>query len=194
MRLKACFSTGLLFAAALILTPPANAEQVPVPHIENGVARLRVVHAVNPRLPKVTDQELQALLAVMQQTVSDHFQIEVKLEGPVEIAVSDLLTAIPATIVTARKDIIYDFKTGTGDRDRLREGYVRTLRQWGTPLADLVAYAQPYLIRPVQKKSYKCPTAYGLLLKSAPCNKKEDKIIPTLVFAMKLAGQERNSM
>jgi hypothetical protein len=154
MRLKACYSKCLLIAATLLLTPTADAEQVPVPRIENGVARLRVVHAVNSRLPKITDQELQSLLAVMQQTVSDHFQIEVKLDAPVEVAVSDLLTAIPAKITSARKDIIYDFKTGTGDRARLLKGYEKTLREWETPLADLVAYAQPYLVQPVQKKSY----------------------------------------
>ena len=154
MRLRACYSAGLLMAAAILLTPPADAEQVSVPRIENGVARLRVVHAVNPRLPKVTDQELQTLLAVMQRTVSEHFQIEIKLEGPVEITVSDLLAAIPTKIVTARKNVIYDFKTGTGDRERLQKGYVKTLRQWGTPLADLIAYAQPFLLWPVQKKSY----------------------------------------
>ena len=91
----------------------------------------------------------------MQKTAAKHFWVTVKLEGPSEVDVHDLLASIPAHALKGRQDVIYDFRTGGGDRSRLIAGYEKTLRDWKTPLDDLIAYARPYLGQPVSPRSYR---------------------------------------
>jgi hypothetical protein len=153
MRIKFGFVAALL--TGMFLSSGGQADYVPVPRIESNAAALRVVHAVNPRLPKLEEGELKQMLTVMQKTVAEHFGIRVTLEGPIRQSVSSLLDGIPDHIVAAREPVIYDFKSGTGDRVRLIDGYVTTLKEWKTPLADLIAYAKPWLVQPVSDVSYK---------------------------------------
>ena len=81
---------GFLLLAEFLFSPVAQAKvkTVALAHIEDGTVRLRVAHAINPRMPKASQQEIQAMLKAMQETVLDHFQIKVLLEKPVEVDVS----------------------------------------------------------------------------------------------------------
>jgi hypothetical protein len=143
-------------AAALFLTGAGQAktEIVPLPKIEDGIARLRVVHAINPRLPRLDNQELKTALAVMQQTVATHFNIQIEIESVSERSVRDLLTRIPERAVRARKNVIFDFKTGKGNRSKLIEGYRKTLKLLRLRVGDVVAYTRPHLEKPVREKTY----------------------------------------
>ena len=145
----------LTVLSGLMLAGQVSADIVPLPQLENRTANLRVAHAVNPRLPKLTKSELATMLAEMQRTMADHFDIRVVVDEPVEVDVHQLLSAIPDRAIKVRGEVIYDFKTGTGNRDRLRTGYDKTLREWRTPVNDLVAYAKPHLVEPVRHKTFR---------------------------------------
>ncbi|MBT4083536.1 MAG: hypothetical protein HN725_19705 [Alphaproteobacteria bacterium] len=143
----------LVLAISIFAGQAAQAEIVPVPLIENGMASLRVVHAVNPRLSKLSDHELAILLEEMTAIVKMHFGISLLLDKPKQKTVAELLAAIPKKALDIRGQEIYDFKTGTGNKKRLIDGYLKTLRSWKTPVAKLIDYASPYLVQPVSFRS-----------------------------------------
>jgi hypothetical protein len=153
--MRANFSICLLFLTGVLFCTESRAEIkiVALPNIEDGIVRLRVAHAINPRLPKLDGLEIQRMLKVMEKTVLDHFQIKVLFESPVEVDVTRLLGKIPAQVLQYGQRDIFDFKSGTGNRRRLINGYHKTLKLRGQDTAHLVKYTQPYLVKPVSAQT-----------------------------------------
>jgi hypothetical protein len=116
-----------------------------VPIAPGATIHLRVAHAVNDRLPRMTAEQLQTLLEATRKTALEHFGVHLKFSEITETSVDALLALIPPQVRLARMDEIYDFKSGTGDRKRLADGILTTLQERKTTLADALAYARPYL-------------------------------------------------
>ncbi len=124
------------------------------PELEPGRVRLRVVHAVNSRLDRLSEAEVAALLAETRKTVREHFGIELEFLDAGRTDLHRLIAEIPKKALKARGRDIYDFKHGGGDRARLVAGMARSMARRKTVIADAIAYATPYLLGPVEPATY----------------------------------------
>lgn len=69
--------------------------RVPTPRLPEGVITLRVVHAVNPRLPRFGDVQFDQLLRAAEETAFRSFGIRVALQSAGTISIEDLFRAMP---------------------------------------------------------------------------------------------------
>ena len=127
---------------------------LPLPTLPDGVSELRVAYVRNPRLPEMTDGQLQLLLETARQGVREHFGREIRFAAPVRLSVQDLFQRFTAEQSKDLNNGIYDFKTGRGDDARLRKAYVQGLSRHKDNLDDQIDYARPYLLAPLTGHSY----------------------------------------
>ncbi|MBU4046156.1 MAG: hypothetical protein KJ572_07405, partial [Gammaproteobacteria bacterium] len=90
-----------------------------VPIQPGQTIHLRVAHAVNDRLPRMTPEQLDTLLAATRKTALEHFGVHLEFSEISETSVDVLLALIPPKVRQARMNEIYDFKSGMGDRKQL---------------------------------------------------------------------------
>jgi hypothetical protein len=117
-----------------------------------STVQIRVVQANNPRLPHMSPEQIQIMLASAQLTVWKNFGVYVEFTEAPEIGIDSLFALIPPPVKEARLGSIYDFKSGTGDKHLLAEGIHTTLTEHGTKLDSAFAYAKPYLPAESQPK------------------------------------------
>ena len=133
-------------------TPSPEQPTVPLPRID-GPVTLRVVHAVNPRLPVMAPEQRQRLLEEAARISRDHFGLEVRFEERGEIPIAELFARLPADELEKRKGLIYDFKGGGGDRERLVQSLLESFDYYGGPLRPRLDYARPHLAVPLREES-----------------------------------------
>lgn len=132
----------------------AREPTLPLPALPAGVIELRVAYVTNPRLPEMTDAQLQTLLETARHGVREHFGREVIFSTPVRLTVQDMFrrfTAEQSQILNGR---IYDFKTGRGDGGRLRKAYEQEIGRYKDNLDDQTEYIRPHLLAPLTGRSY----------------------------------------
>ena len=110
-----------------------------------ATVQIRYVQANNGRLPQMSHDQIQIMLASAQLTVWKNFGVYVEFTEAPEIGIDRLFALIPPRVKEARLESIYDFKSGTGDKHKLAEGIHATLTERGTKLKDALAFAAPYL-------------------------------------------------
>ena len=121
-------------------------QKASVPAIKPGdTVKIRVVHAINPRLPRLSPDHMRIILASTQLTVWENFGVNVEFTEVPEIGIGQLFALIPPSVREERLQSIYDFKSGTGDKHKLAEGINTTITERGTKLEDALAFARPYL-------------------------------------------------
>ena len=117
-----------------------------VPPVKPGsTVQIRYVQAINGRLPRMSREQMNLVFASAQLTVWKNFGVYVEFTEAPEIGMDRLFALIPPPIKEARLQSIYDFKSGTGDRQKLAEGILVTLTERRTKLEDALAFAGPYL-------------------------------------------------
>jgi hypothetical protein len=110
-----------------------------------STVQIRVAHAANNRLKRMTAEQLRILLSVAKFTVQKNFGVNVEFTDIEEISVEHLFAHIPPRVMALSSPAIYDFKSGAGDRYKLAEGLFQTLTQRGTKLEDAVKFVAPFL-------------------------------------------------
>lgn len=121
-------------------------QKAPVPAVKAGsTVHIRVVHATNPRLARFSPDHLRIVLASAQLTVWKNFGVNVEFTEAPEIGIDRLFALVPPSVIEARMQSIYDFKSANGDKHELAEGINTTLAERGTKLEDALAFARPYL-------------------------------------------------
>jgi hypothetical protein len=117
-----------------------------IPPVKPGsTIQIRVVQSNNPRLPHMSPDQIQIMLASAQLTVWKNFGVYVEFTEAPEVGIDRLFALLPPPVKEARTQSIYDFKSGTGDKQKLAEGIHTTLTEHGTKLEGALAYAAPYL-------------------------------------------------
>ena len=134
----------LLLALALLPGVNADAAAIPLPTLPSSTVTLRVAHVVNPRLPRITDTQLGALLDATARTAQAHFGVKLRFAAPVEIDIATLFKRIPAAHRKLAVAQSYDFKTGHGKPERLARAYGSGFKNSQEPLAPMVAYARTH--------------------------------------------------
>jgi len=147
------------FLIALVLSmacgfAPAQEPTLPLPALPDGVIELRVAYVKNPRLPEMTDAQLQLLLEIARQGVREHFGREVRFATPARLTVQEMFQRFTAEQSRFLNSGVYDFKTGRGDGVRLRKAYVQGIGRHKDNLDDQIEYVRPYLLAPLTGRSY----------------------------------------
>jgi hypothetical protein len=120
-----------------------------------ATVQIRIVQANNGRLPKMSHEQMQILLASAQLTVWKNFGVYVEFTEAPEIGIDRLFSLIPPPVLKERIQSIYNFKSGTDDRHKLAEGIHTTLTDRGTKLEDALKFAAPYLPADAHPKDLK---------------------------------------
>jgi hypothetical protein len=127
-----------LVIAACSDSPP-EAKYVPVPALGPRI-QLRVVHAINPRLPKFTRAQLDMLLAEASRGAKENYRVDIDFVLSDEITVDGLFQSISADLWRTAQYGAYELKSGRGDPDRLSETFAEALAREGDPPADLIQF------------------------------------------------------
>jgi hypothetical protein len=112
--------------------------------LPSGEIVMRAAYVVNSRLHRMNQKQLQTLLAAAKETAHAHFGVNLRFAPIEEIPIETLFQRIPANRRSAAFKQIYDFKSGTGDPDRLVKAFGRGFMQSGEPLAGLIEFSRPY--------------------------------------------------
>lgn len=140
------FSCGGLIALAGCTAAPAapSPRIVPLPVLPAGPVELRVVHAVNPRLPRMDAAQLEILLAAMSEGVRDHFGIQLRFAPVREVPIDALFRTIPQDRRAKARAESFDFISGRADRAALDRAFAKGFRESGEPLGEMIAFARPH--------------------------------------------------
>jgi hypothetical protein len=141
---------GTLLALALQLLAGCSMLQpgertVPLPKLSAGPVALRVLHVVNPRLPRMTEAQLQVLLNAVRETSRQHFGVELVFTPLREMSIEEFFRIIPEKRRLEAQAHAFDFKSGTGDPVKLARDFGRALRAEGESLPGMMGYVRPYL-------------------------------------------------
>jgi hypothetical protein len=145
---RSLFRLFCALAVSVLVSACANrgsTQVVALPVLPPGPVDIRVAYAVNPRLPRMDDAELEVLLESMRKAVREHFGVQLRFSPVQVVPIASLFDNIPPTRREVAAKNIYDFKTGTGDRRRLALAFGKGFRQGGEPLKEMVAFAEPYV-------------------------------------------------
>ncbi len=144
-----------LVMGALQLTPvwASTPSFVALPVLPSGPIELRVAHVINPRLPRMSDAQIETFLAATTHTAREHFGVELRFSPVVQIPIATLFATIPpARQQLAAKDV-YNFKSSHVSALRLERAFGRGFRSAGESLAGMVAYAKEHA-EEVDQSSY----------------------------------------
>jgi len=142
--------TTALLVLVIVRYLPAKQQTLPLPVLPEGPVVLRVAYVVNPRLPKMSNEQLKILLTATQKTARDHFGIDIHFTPVVEIPIETLFHEIPESARLNAARHIYDFKKNQGNLYHLINAFSKGLRQSDEPLAAMINYAQPYMKEPIE--------------------------------------------
>ena len=161
MSARAASRLACVFAACFLIACSGDRDgrvAIPVPRLPEGPLELRVLYLVNERLPQPMREALQALLDSARAATRAHFDREVRFTSIDVRPIEFYFSKFPEPEKAAAAESIYDFKKGTGDGRRLREGFEKDLRKTGDDLDAMIAYARPYLLGAVRERSFEALT------------------------------------
>jgi hypothetical protein len=156
-----------LFAAALAgwaaaLAAGCQSQEQPWPYTVEGEAplqklpqvagpvELRVAYVINERMPGITPELLDALLKRVQTLGASLLNLKLGFEPPKALSIKSVFDRIPAEARAALDAEALPFKTADLDsasRDALVAALAGRLRETRLPADELLAYAQPLLVR-----------------------------------------------
>src|SRR5882672_7963216 len=147
---------GSVVAAALLLAGSSCAHRatLPLPLPYRETVTLKVAHVVNPRFPRMNAAQVRAVLAAARTGVKENFGVDVEFLEPEEQSLEVLLDRVTSKDGRDWSNIIYDFKSGKGNRARLTRGYAGAFRGEDNSLAEMIAYAEPFLLAPPRGRTY----------------------------------------
>lgn len=118
---------------------------VPLPQLPKGPVELRVAHVINPRLPRMNDGQILILLNAVKETCRQHFGVELTFTPVQEMSIEAFFRLIPESKKEEALTHVFDFKTGTGDPQKLAADFGRKLREEGDALPPMLRYIKPYI-------------------------------------------------
>ena len=109
---------------------------------------LDFVRVINDRFPKMSDEQLKVYLNEAQKVVKEHFDIQIYFNHKKNYSIEEFFSPLSLKIRKDLQELIYDFKKGKGDRNKLVKDIYETLlvNVKNVTLSEMIAYAKPYLI------------------------------------------------
>lgn len=146
----------LLLAVTLLLAGSSCAHRatLPLPRPGGETVTLKVAYVVNPRFPSMKAAQIRTVLAAARQGVRENFGVDVEFTEPEEQPLEALADRVTSRDRSDWNNIIYDFKSGKGNRARLTRGYAAAFRSDDESLEQMIAYAEPFLLAPLRGRTY----------------------------------------
>jgi hypothetical protein len=144
MRRMETMVACLLFALATSAVA-STWQQLQTPALETSPVRLRTVHAINPRFPRLSRAGIVKILATAQDVVREHFAIELQFDVPLTTPLADLMERVPDAPRTWLRRERFRGWNNEEDVRALAEAFYSSLHNSGHSLAGLKSYADPYL-------------------------------------------------
>jgi hypothetical protein len=116
--------------------------QLPLPKLGSQPLELRVAHVINPRLPRMSDLQINQMLETMAQATYDHFGISVRFAKPVELPIALAFESIPPKFMALAKRDQYNFRSLFARSSSLASAFGKGLARQGEPLEDMALFAQ----------------------------------------------------
>nr|WP_295772156.1 hypothetical protein [Rhodoferax sp.] len=135
---------GLSMVGLLACRSNDTLQMLPLPSLPTGAIELRVAYVVNDRLPRMSSVQLAGLLASMGATARAHFGVELRFSEITELPIEQVFKGIPSAKRAEAFRDIFDFKSGGGGLARLKTVFAKQFAAQSEPLADRIAFAQPY--------------------------------------------------
>lgn len=132
--------------AVSYLGSPARDEawtEVPTPTLSGRPVTLRVVYAVNPRLPQFTREQLDRLLDTASSTAEAHFGVRVGFELTGTMPIDALFDAMPPAAWRKFRAQIHDPGEGASAYKRLHRATYEALRSQGVSAEVARSYLAP---------------------------------------------------
>jgi hypothetical protein len=132
----------------------AHRSMLPLPRPYGETIALKVAYVVNPSFPSMKTEQIRAVLSAARGGVKENFGVDVQFLEPEEQSLKSLFDRVTSKDRSRWYDMIYDFKSGKGDRTRLTKGYAAAFRGEDNSLEEMITYAQPYLLFPLRERTY----------------------------------------
>lgn len=137
----------LLFAwlcnpSAIAQTQKSQIQQLRLPSLGTQPLEMRVAHVINPRLPRMSDTQVQQLLQATAQASWEHFGLRIVFSPPVELPISQAFAGIPERFMTLAKRDQYNFQSLFSSKSSLEKAFGKGLEQQGESLEDMALFAQ----------------------------------------------------
>ncbi|HEY9079155.1 hypothetical protein [Magnetovibrio sp.] len=149
------FACVLAVCAAIlpVCSDAADAKFVSIPVITDNRIAPRVVYIENPRFPKFTTGELKTVVAGAAHLIKENFGIDVVIPNKISARnIDDVFSKLVGSEPDGFKGLIGDFRHGKVDWETVRKNLIEQIEKQTDPLADQIAFARPYLTRPVEKE------------------------------------------
>jgi hypothetical protein len=133
---------------------PKPGQYVAVPKLPSGIISLRVAIVINPRLPRMSSEQVEHMMVSARHAAKVHFGVDVRFAEPDEYPIADLFGRFSRETMAHLDRDIFDFKGNRGDRDRLFRSLVNDLRRDEDGLEFMIAFARPHVLEPISENSY----------------------------------------
>jgi hypothetical protein len=159
---------GLLFPLLLCScsTPDDQAawESVPLPDISAQPVTLSVANVVNQRFRKLSDAQIEKILAHAETLVKQHFDIEVELVLTDTLSIEQVFSTLNQQVVDQRRNEIVDLENlQDWMREDMQVSVYQTLEAYSAIKQSVIDYAQPWLIDPDTRHEDFISLSYALV-------------------------------
>ena len=149
MRTRTLF---LLACAIALVACKLESRVLPLPTLPNGRVPIRVAYVVNPRLPKMSLEQIQTLLTTLQKATKENFGVVLEF-APIDVLpIASVFEKIPDKERREYTQGIYDFRKNA-DPQTLEAAFGTGFKESGESLVNMFAYSRPY-IGEIAEKSY----------------------------------------
>jgi hypothetical protein len=135
-------SFALLGAAGAHAQSNNEIAQLPLPKLSAQPLELRVAHVVNPRLPRMSEAQINQMLEAMTQASSEHFGLRITFSPTIEIPITKAFASIPPKFMALAARDQYNFQSFFSRKSSLAKAFGRGLAQQGEPLEEMALFAQ----------------------------------------------------
>jgi hypothetical protein len=118
---------------------------VPVPTLQKERVEMRVVHVVNSRLPRMSEDQLQTLLASLRETVKQNFGVHLVFTKIDEASIESTFAPIPSKRLDWARANRFDFKSGKADPEKLRKAFASEFAKSKESLSSQIQFARPHV-------------------------------------------------
>ena len=154
--MRHCGRARSVLAVTLLIAGSSCAHRatLPLPRLDGETITLKVAYVVNPSFPNMKPEQIRAMLAAARRGVKENFGVDVEFLEPEEQSLKALFDRYTSKDRSEWNSLIYDFKSGKGNRTQLTRGYAANFRGSEDSLDEMIAYAEPFLLAPLRERSY----------------------------------------